>query len=137
VSDTEVKRVTLAERGLRIVGDRIIPLAPKPAPRPCVLYRHFDADGTLLYVGISVSVLRRLAQHVRGSHWTDKIASITIERFASEREAAKAEEAAIRSEKPLHNVRMSETPRTWPEFTEEESAREMAKLEDYLRRSAP
>ena len=33
------------------------------------LYRHFDRLGELLYVGISISTMRRLAQHKTQSAW--------------------------------------------------------------------
>lgn len=68
------------------------------------LYRHWDADGNLLYVGISLSAVGRLNQHRRDSHWSDEIASVTIEYFASREMALKAEADAIRSESPEHNI---------------------------------
>lgn len=69
----------------------------------CQLYRHFDAEGRLLYVGISLSAVFRLSQHKSVSHWVPEIARVTIENFPSREDAIKAERAAIRSEKPLHN----------------------------------
>ncbi len=68
------------------------------------LYRHFDEAGTLLYVGISLNALARLAQHRSVSPWFVKIANMTIERFETRREVEEAERKAIRDEKPLHNV---------------------------------
>ena len=72
------------------------------------LYRHFDADGVLLYVGIARSVTARFAQH-EDSPWDDLIASITVERFATREEAEAAEREAIKAEKPIHN-RMHNAP---------------------------
>ena len=66
------------------------------------LYRHFDADGRLLYVGIARSVTARLAQHA-DSPWDDQIARVEVERFATREEAEAAEREAIRAEKPIHN----------------------------------
>ena len=40
------------------------------------LYRHFDAAGNLLYVGISFSAINRFSQHKYGSEWSKKV-SIT------------------------------------------------------------
>lgn len=74
------------------------------------LYRHFDAEGQLLYVGISLSVVSRLAQHRDGSPWYDQIAMVTVERFPTRGDAHAAERAAIRAEKPRHNhIRYTES----------------------------
>ena len=70
----------------------------------CELYRHYTADGTLLYVGISLSAVARLCTHRRKSPWFGKIASIQITRYASRREAETAEREAIAKEKPLWNA---------------------------------
>ena len=43
------------------------------ADQGCALYRHFAADGSLLYVGISLSALNRLGQHKQNAEWFDKI----------------------------------------------------------------
>jgi hypothetical protein len=72
--------------------------------RRTALYRHFDAEGRLLYIGISVSVLNRLKEHHRGSHWSDNIRRVEVEYFSCQAEAAGAERDAILAEKPLHNI---------------------------------
>jgi predicted GIY-YIG superfamily endonuclease len=84
---------------------------PSPAPRRkknrarrTALYRHFDADGRLLYIGISIGMLNRLKQHHHGSHWSDQIARVEVEYYSCQAEAAGAERDAILSEKPLHNI---------------------------------
>lgn len=64
------------------------------------LYRHFDADGRLLYVGISYDALVRLRQHKDRSAWFSRIASITIEKHATREAALAAEAEAINREKP-------------------------------------
>src|SRR5690606_6831850 len=68
------------------------------------LYRHFDAEGRLLYVGISLNAFSRLMQHRRDSVWFRQIASVTIEWFPTRGKAVDAEVQAIRNERPLHNV---------------------------------
>lgn len=68
------------------------------------LYRHFNSDGELLYVGISLSTPQRLAQHMRGSKWADEIAHIQIERHSTRGKALEAERIAIENEMPLWNV---------------------------------
>jgi predicted GIY-YIG superfamily endonuclease len=67
------------------------------------LYRHFDAKGTLLYVGMSLNPFKRLGEH-RHAHWYESIDRVEIERFETRAEAAAAEREAIRREKPLHNI---------------------------------
>lgn len=68
------------------------------------LYRHFDADGALLYVGISLNSIKRTMQHRSGARWFEQIARITIEWLPSREEAEQAERNAIRSERPANNV---------------------------------
>lgn len=69
------------------------------------LYRHFDENGVLLYLGISISTMTRLRGHKSSSHWFNKIERIQIERFPTREEAERAEFQAIVNEKPLHNIR--------------------------------
>jgi len=70
----------------------------------CYLYRHFDKSGNLLYVGISMSVLNRIAQHERSSKWFSNIDHISIQKFESRALAEKAEQIIIKAEKPFHNI---------------------------------
>ena len=72
--------------------------------RETELYRHFDAEGRLLYVGVSLSTTVRLMGHKERSEWANRIATITIERFPTRSAALQAERAAIKAEKPLHNI---------------------------------
>ena len=85
------------------------PKAPKLMPprkpfqdAPTALYRHFDASGRLLYVGIALSPLQRLASHQQ-STWCNDIVRIEIVRFSTRDEAISAERSARKSENPLHN----------------------------------
>ena len=68
------------------------------------LYRHFDASGKLLYVGISLNAVARLYQHSIGSRWFRDIARIEVEWHASRAAACAAEVAAIQAERPAHNT---------------------------------
>lgn len=72
--------------------------------RSCALYRHFDSDGALLYVGISVHPTLRTYQHMHVSDWSDEIANITVERFDARSKALAAETEAIRVENPKYNI---------------------------------
>ena len=71
---------------------------------PTQLYRHFDAEGRLLYVGISLSTIFRTKQHRDNSSWFASISKITIETFPSRQEAWEAETLAIEREKPIFNI---------------------------------
>ena len=71
------------------------------------LYRFFDADDRLLYVGIAGNPGRRFHQHANGPDgkpWWSHVARSTMEHFDTREEAAAAEVAAIVTEHPLHNV---------------------------------
>ena len=104
----------------------VVPLA---LDKPTHLYRAYDHVGTLLYVGISLNTLNRVSQHrTDASPWFPNMARLEMQAFASREEAEAAERAAIRSEKPRHNICHNYTPpppldgrnpiepRTGPEF---------------------
>lgn len=67
------------------------------------IYRQYDKNGRLLYVGFSDHVFARIAGHSR-SPWSQKIARIEITRFDDRDEAIKAERIAISEERPIHNL---------------------------------
>ena len=68
------------------------------------IYRAFDIDGRLLYVGISLWLINRLSGHRRSAAWFEHVATISIERHETRAAAMAAEAAAIISERPLHNI---------------------------------
>lgn len=72
--------------------------------RECILYRWWDTDGTLLYVGKSVSLFSRIAAHRTSSAFFSSAAMMTLERFPDEKALADAEVKAIRTEHPAYNV---------------------------------
>lgn len=88
------------DRSLRLAMPKAAPLAPGVHH----LYRHYDGDGRLLYVGISFSALHRLSKHKAIAAWFWSIAKVEITGYATPEEAMLAERIAIRLEKPLHNV---------------------------------
>jgi len=75
------------------------------------LYRHFDSDGRLLYVGISLSAVRRLGQHQQHAHWFGAIVRVDIEWHATRLLALEAEAYAIARENPLHNTARPQPPK--------------------------
>lgn len=100
----------------------VIPVSPTPAAEPIVteaeecpsgptaLYRYFDADDLLLYVGISDRLRIRTGSHVAGSSWMDFAVRSTIERHPTRAIALEVEEAAIKAEHPLFNHQHNDTP---------------------------
>jgi hypothetical protein len=75
---------------------------PFPVGRSA-LYRLYDSEGTLLYVGISAHPSERLKQHAGDKAWWHHVARHEITWIDSRDEAVKAEAEAMRSELPLYN----------------------------------
>jgi hypothetical protein len=86
---------------------RFKPVAPKrrkvDPDRPAELYRCFAEDGSLLYVGISVSAASRMGQHKGYSGWWRLVARIEVEHYQTRTAAREAELEAIRTESPAYN----------------------------------
>ena len=68
------------------------------------LYRFYDSEELLLYVGITTRVDRRFEQHKRSKSWFNLAARIEIEYYETRGEALAAEAHAIQSEEPLFNI---------------------------------
>jgi len=104
------------------------------------LYRHFDAQGNILYIGISLSAVGRLSQHKDHSHWFKEISKVTIQRFPTREEALKAEQTAVFSENPKCNINLkkkekdlkAEKEKRQKDFLQKVTPQEMS---DYSRRS--
>ncbi len=79
-------------------------------PRVTALYRYFDAQGRLLYVGISEHLRTRTLAHVRASSWMDFAVRSTIERYPNRGEAEAAERSAIEAGLPLFNSVYNDDP---------------------------
>jgi hypothetical protein len=69
----------------------------------CFLYRHYDARGDLLYVGMTMFVLARQMQHLAASVWANNVFQTLVEPFTSRDELITAEMVAIKSEFPRFN----------------------------------
>lgn len=74
------------------------------------LYRYYDADGALLYVGISFIPDLRQMQHARDSIWYPLQARRTVAWFESRDEAEEAERTAIKAEQPRFNQSHNRRP---------------------------
>jgi predicted GIY-YIG superfamily endonuclease len=69
------------------------------------VYRLFDAEGALLYVGSTINLPKRLGEHRRKQPWGHLIASWTADGPHEQSWAYRLEGLAIEDEKPLHNQR--------------------------------
>lgn len=67
------------------------------------LYRAYDSEGVLLYVGISGKWSERLHSHEKTSDWMELTDYVKIERFPDRESVEKAERRAIAKEEPLYN----------------------------------
>lgn len=68
------------------------------------LYRVFDADDRLLYVGATMLWDQRLAKHRTAAPWYDRAATVRLEPQESITDARRAERTAIATELPEYNV---------------------------------
>lgn len=71
------------------------------------LYRFFTADDKLLYVGRSRNPARRFEKHANDKPWWENVARIQMEQRSSHVDLCEAEAQAIKTEKPLHNIRLN------------------------------
>ena len=71
------------------------------------LYRFYDAEGALLYVGITKFFEPRLKQHYKNADWFFETASVTLEHYKTRQEVERAETRAIESESPRYNIAKS------------------------------
>jgi predicted GIY-YIG superfamily endonuclease len=75
------------------------------------LYRFYNDESELLYVGLSINPGKRFERHKTEKPWWDDIAHIDLEHFDNLDELRAAERTAIQTERPEHNIRMSDRPR--------------------------
>ncbi len=68
------------------------------------LYRVFDQKDQLLYIGISKTVLARMAQHFATKDWIPNDGYIKWSTYPTRLAAQEAERQAITNEKPKWNV---------------------------------
>lgn len=69
----------------------------------CSVYRCYDAEARLLYVGITAKGVQRQRQHSYRSTWFSEMVRMEWEHFASKPEALRREAELIANENPLHN----------------------------------
>jgi predicted GIY-YIG superfamily endonuclease len=76
---------------------------PEPTER-AALYRLYDMEGRLLYVGVTNELRRRWQQHSTSQKWWHLVARRVVEWHESRAAAELAETAAIEAEMPLYNI---------------------------------
>lgn len=83
--------------------------------QPIALYRFYDQDGSLLYVGIAENPRTRQKQHARQAHWWPEVdqSRTTVEWHEDRILASAAETAAIIGENPRYNI-VGSPRRTFP-----------------------
>ena len=81
--------------------------------RVCYVYRLFDAEENLLYVGKTYSMKVRLfsgeTSHAKTKPWFSRVASVQVTAYKSDADALEAEAWAIRREAPLYNKAQPKT----------------------------
>lgn len=117
-----VTRGWLKPAGMTIVSRYVLAVPPTPAkPEPqldghsgkkgrTALYRWFDEDGALIYVGISSNVYARSVAHAKASAWSEFASHCTVDWFSTRAAALAAEVTTIHAELPVFNVVHNNTP---------------------------
>lgn len=85
------------------VGGKPTRTRAAPIDVPTALYRLYDAEGRLLYVGISNSPYRRWAQHSVEQSWWPQVVTHKLEWHEDRNAAMAAEREAVQSERPTWN----------------------------------
>lgn len=78
----------------------------EPVERATTLYRCYDSEETLLYVGITSQRHRRFVQHSKGSDWWPRVATLQLEHYPTTSEAKAAEREQVAKLDPPHNVKL-------------------------------
>ena len=72
--------------------------------RCTALYRLFDLEGRLLYVGIAFDPEARWLAHAAEKAWWSEVAETRVQWLQSRTDALIAEVVAIKAERPLYNI---------------------------------
>lgn len=80
-------------------------------PNTIAVYRLFDEQGALLYVGQCMYPKRRFVAHAKDQKWWQEVACWRVEWWPSRTAAITEEARAIRSEHPRYNTQHQLVPR--------------------------
>lgn len=75
--------------------------------QPHCLYRFFNSNGDLLYVGITNSLPLRLEQHNDAKPWWTEVSHARIQHYDDRSSVLVAEKSAIETEFPFYNIQHS------------------------------
>ena len=89
-----------------------------PKGERTALYRLYDVDDRLLYVGVAFNPEARWKQHARykADLWWHEVQRKTVQWFFSRLDALHAETAAIKTELPRYNIIHRPSPLTIPDM---------------------
>lgn len=100
LSDPRIIEAVVALIRGKLNGDSPIALEGEPT----TLYRILDAQGQLLYVGMSGRLyLDRFYEHEDDKPWWREARTIQLTHYSTRREALEAELFAIQTERPRYN----------------------------------
>jgi len=68
------------------------------------LYRFYDQNDNLLYVGITKFFEPRLKQHYKNADWFFETAFVRLEHYSTRQDVELAESYAIKTENPRYNI---------------------------------
>lgn len=75
-----------------------------PRNDPTTVYRMFNSDGAVIYVGITNNLRARLRQHAGDKSWYGEVSRIESRAFDTRTEALEVEATLIRELTPRYNV---------------------------------
>lgn len=105
----------LVGRSGRVAGGVHQPVVPvRPEGAEAAVYRLYDRDGDLLYVGCTVRPVVRLRAHQRRQPWWGEVGGSEVMWFPSIELASRAEAEAVRSERPVYNTGLAAYSWTGP-----------------------
>ncbi|MFI6228661.1 GIY-YIG nuclease family protein [Micromonospora echinospora] len=72
--------------------------------RPTALYRFYDQDDAVIYVGVTADLETRWMSHKREKPWWPEVSRREVEWYPDRHKALQAEAETIEREKPRYNV---------------------------------
>lgn len=84
------------------------------AAKEAVVYRVYDADDRLIYIGCSQNLEQRMSNHRNQSWWIYLAARVESQAYSDLAAARQAEAAAIQAEKPAFNLQHAKRPDPMP-----------------------
>jgi hypothetical protein len=99
----EARRQQKAENLVKALFRQRVKPDPIPTPGLTHLYRHYDIEGRLLYVGVAPPTNKRLQPHRQQAAWLHLTTIITVDDYPTRAWAEAAEARAILEERPIYN----------------------------------